>query len=138
MKIFGFCERLPDQARAHNLAIHGDQAALRLPRKNRFREAGHHSRIQQASENCEKYGQAQSGSKFFQHDSLLIYARCSATRILSISQIPGNGTMIPPRPETSRLRVSICPALTGLYCTPRSAKGTNAMMMKALKITRAK
>src|ERR1700719_2631533 len=97
MKIFRLGEWLANQTRFGHLSIDRDQAALRLPRENRFRETGHHDGIDDAGENRENNRQAQSRSKFFEHD-LLLYARCSATRILSISQIPGNGTMIPPRP----------------------------------------
>src|SRR5580692_8574131 len=97
MKIFRLCKWLADQARSDNLSIDGDQAALRLLRENHLRETGHDHGIDDAGENHENDRQAQSRSKFFEHD-LLLYARCSATRILSISQIPGNGTMIPPRP----------------------------------------
>ncbi len=40
-----------------------------------------------------------------------------------MSQIPGNGTITPPTPYTSRFRRNSAAALNGLYATPRSASG---------------
>src|SRR4029077_16463239 len=68
MKIFRLREWLADQAGSDNLSIDGDQAALRLLWKNDLRDAGHHHRIDDAGENRENNRQAQSGSKFFEHD----------------------------------------------------------------------
>src|SRR5262249_39677496 len=83
------------------------------------------------------------GLKLFEHKSPNRspnhhYARCNHPRSLSIAQIAGNGAISPPIPYTIRFRRSICAALCGLYRTPRSASGTRATMMSALKMTAAR
>src|ERR1700730_1490663 len=97
MNIFGLCECLSYETRAYSLSVNSDQAAVRLPRENQLGHTGHHGRIEQSGKNRENQRQTKSRSKFFKH-ALLLYARCIATIILSISHMPGNGTMIPPRP----------------------------------------
>src|SRR5580704_11050022 len=68
MKVLGLREGLTDQARSYDFAVHRDQAAIRLSRENDFRQAGHHGRIEKAGKNREDDHQAQTGSKFFEHD----------------------------------------------------------------------
>ena len=53
----------------------------------------------------------------------------------SISLMPTNGTITPPRPQISRLRRSRASAPTGRYVTPFRAIGISSGMMIALKIT---
>src|SRR2546425_6570769 len=97
MKVFGFGEGLPDKAGGNNFAVYGHKAAISLFGKNELRNTGHDARIQESGEYCENQSQTKSRSKFFKH-VFLPHARPSATMSLSIAQIPGNGTMIPPSP----------------------------------------
>lgn len=53
---------------------------------------------------------------------------------MSINLIAINGTIAPPIPYINKLRRSSADAPIGLYCTPLSANGISAGIIKALKI----
>src|SRR5499427_5704404 len=142
MEVFVLREVLPDQARPDDLTVDSDEAAVRLVAERDLRDAGDDGRIQQARQHGHDKHHQECGLKLFEHKSPNrspnhLYARCNHPRSLSIAQIAGNGAISPPIPYTIRFRLSICAALCGRYRTPRSASGTRATMINALKITAA-
>src|SRR5262245_24992649 len=97
MEVLRFGEALPNRTGADNLSVHFNHAAVRLPWENQLGYPRHNGWIQQSQENGEHQRHSTSGSKFLDH-MLLLYANPSTARILSISQMPGNGTITPPSP----------------------------------------
>ena len=89
-----------------------------------------------ASQNGKHQSQSKTGTKF--SDMLgLPYAKPSTARFVDE---PDAGERHDHSAEAvdQQIAAKHRPALTGLYCTPRSASGTSAMMISALKITAAR
>src|SRR6187399_1362095 len=97
MKVFRFGKRLTDKTGANDLPIHHEQAAVGLSWKKKLRHPRYCYRIDQTGQDGKNQNQSKARTQFFQH-VLLLYARPTATTSLSIIQIPGKGTMMPPSP----------------------------------------
>src|SRR3989454_12721431 len=91
-------EGLADERRAHGLAVLDDQAAVRLIREYELSDDRYERWINDAGDDREQDERDDRGADVSQHGVASFYTRWRATRIMSISLIPGNGMMMPPTP----------------------------------------
>src|SRR5262249_32060783 len=131
---------LGDQFRADDLLLAvgplgRDQAAGRVRREQRPADRPQDERVEHAAQDAGEHEQPQVGPNMFGHGSIPRYAIPTRLSPQSISLIPTNGAITPPRPQISRFRRKSASAPTGRYVTPRSAIGMSSGMMSALKIT---
>ena len=95
MEVPGPGERLADQLAAHHLAVPLDERAVGLAGEEHPGEPGHQAGVGEPGEDAEQQRQDDGGSNL-RADHGQTSPR--ATRIMSMSLMPTNGTTSPPRP----------------------------------------
>src|SRR4029077_12769214 len=116
-EVFRVGEVLPDQPGADQLAVLDDQAAVGLVVKDDLGDARDDERIDQSGDNRDHQRQASRAQQFGwerANDGFRTsHARCTAVMRMSINLMPAKGAMMPPTPQSSRLRRSNAAAPIG-------------------------
>ncbi len=82
MEIFVVLELLPDQGGADHLAVHLDQAALRLRGEDCAGNSSHRERIGQTGDGGEHQQQDDGGANFSEHVFLLFLRHCERSEAI--------------------------------------------------------
>ena len=97
MEVAGRGEGLADQGGADDLAIARDEAAVGLGGEDRLAEAGDREGIEEPGDRGQDHDHHEGGAELLQH-GFVLQARPMAVMARSISLMPMNGTISPPRP----------------------------------------
>src|SRR4029078_6681853 len=123
-------ESLRDNRRADRPAVALEQLAVRLVAHQHLRQARDDQRVDDPEQDRGHDRHQQCCLEMLFHDASL-----NVVMTTSIILIPMKGAISPPTPEISMLRRRSASALMARYDTPRSASGTSATMISALKMT---
>src|SRR5262249_15947101 len=97
-EILRVVELLPDERRAHGLAIFHDEAAVGVARKGALGDAGNYERIGGGRDEGHGAENDDRGAELLREHGEPSYVRLRTTRTRSMALMPMNGTMTPPSP----------------------------------------